>query len=194
MGDLRTMNRCAAALLRTTLAAAALAAIACSAEPQPRAAPPATLTAVNLSLAQRFADVSLVDGMILHRLRSVRVSPDRLSWVNDQRQLREMPIAQVTRIVARGKDPDAPAPTEGARLLRDPAPPSSDPLAASATNGTTIMGPVLPGSSAGEAVLAAVVTTLGVVSLESEEPGEIVYEGPVTRYLPARPALEPLVQ
>ncbi len=160
---------------------AALAA--CSSAPRAPAHPPTTLAEVNLALSWHFADVTLANRVVMHGLRSVEVTADELRWTNDQGQQREMPIGEVVRIVLRGEDPAAPPPTEGSRMLGGPLPADSS---ATAGSGTGF------GSASGKsaAVAGAVYGALAIATSQTWDPGEVIYEAPVTRYLPA-PVADP---
>lgn len=153
----------------------AVALAGCSSAPEPRTRPPTTLAEINRALSWRFADVELVGGVVMRGLRGVHVTPERLVWLNERGQLREMAIGDVTRIVLRGRDPAAKPPTAGAELMEDPphSPPEPEygaPLEGSFEGGSAVLAGVLYGA-------------LFLASLGDEAPGVLIYEAPVTRYL-----------
>lgn len=168
-------------LLRHAVALALLVALAaCASSPQPRTRPPTTLAEINRALSWRFADVTLTNEVVMRGLRAVEVTPEHLRWTNESRQRREMPIAEVARIVLRGRDPAAQPPTEGAKMLDGTPPFPAEPE----------VGTPLSGSFEGDsAVIAgAVYGALYLASEASGDSGVLIYEAPVTRYL-AGPAV-----
>jgi len=116
----RRAHRPLAALLA---AAAAVLLAACSSAPRLPSRPPTSLAEINRALSWRFADVTLASEVVMRGLRAVEVTPERLRWTNESGQRREMPIAEVARIVLRGRDPSAPPPSEGAKMLAEATPP-----------------------------------------------------------------------
>jgi hypothetical protein len=166
--------------LRRCVAVALVAALAaCSSAPRSRSPAPTTLVEVNRALSRRFADVTLTNAVVMRGLRGVEVTPERLLWTNERGQRREMPIAEVERIVLRGRDPGAAPPSDGARLLAGASPPPSEPMF-----GTPVAGPI-----SGEAAVAtaALYGALYLLSANFEAPGVVIYEGPVNRYVTTPP-------
>lgn len=162
-----------------TLVAAVLLA-ACSSAQRPRAQPLTSLAEINRALSWHFADVTLASGVVMRSVRGAEVTPERLRWTNEDGRRREMPIAEVVRIVQRARDPGATPPSEGARLLAD------GPDAAEAEHGGNM------GSFSGDSALVAgaVYGALALAASQTDDPGVVLYEAPVGRYLasPAVPA------
>lgn len=157
----------------------ALALSACSSTPRPRATPPTALDEINLALAWRFADVTLTNQVVMRRLRGVSVTASKLLWKGDDGVFRQMPIEEVARIVLRGKDPEAAPPTAGARLMDGPPP--------AGTRAAEPDSSFLSGSWGGEtgALVGAAASALALAAEAGDnEPAVLIYESPVTRYLP----------
>jgi len=174
-----SLRRVAAVALFTALAA-------CASTPQPRAHPPTSLAEINRALSWRFADVTLASEVVMRSLRGVEVTSELLRWTNESGQRREMPIAEVVRIVLRGRDPSAAPPSEGAKMLAEATPPPEEGTSAHV---------VEAGFGALDGATGAVVgVALGALALAADQadddPGVLIYEAPVTRYQPAAPAEE----
>jgi hypothetical protein len=178
MARSRRAHRPLAALLA---AAAAVLLTACSSAPRPPSRPPTGLAEINRALSWHFADVTLASEVVMRGLRGVEVTPEHLRWTNESGQRREMPIAEVARIVQRSRDPAAQPPTEGARMLTGTPPFPLEPEA---------IGTPLSGSFEGDSALiaGAVYGALYLASASSDEPAVLLYEAPVTRYLATIPA------
>jgi hypothetical protein len=169
-------------LRRTAALALATGLAACSSAPRLPSRPPRSLAEINRALSWHFADVTLASEVVMRGLRAVEVTPEHLRWTNELDQRREMPIAEVARIVLRGRDPEARPPSEGAKMLAGTPPFPSEPE----------LGTPMSGSFQGGAAVAAAALygALYLASAGDEEPGVLIYEAPVTRYQPAAPAEE----
>lgn len=133
---------------------------ACSSAPRPPQDPPASLETINAALIGHLADVTLTDGVVMRRLQGVSISLEKLSWTTERRQIREMPIAEVVRIVALST-------REKARVF------DADGGFEGSVDGAT-----------GAAVGVALATVgLAAERNRTEETGVVVYEAPISRYL-----------